>query len=97
MLGDVEPPVEATPQLAAALAARTHVEQPADVAAVLLAQQGHWEPANWFRRNGVWVCDGRHSYRNPDNDFALPWPQLTEISEALRQGPSRDLVTGVPR
>ncbi|MFD7390898.1 hypothetical protein ACFV46_20780 [Streptomyces sp. NPDC059852] len=82
-LGDTSLPGDAAPRLTAALDALTAIEEPADVAAMLLEHQGQWEPAHWRRRDGVWINDGGHSYRNPGNPFALPGGRLREISAAL--------------
>ncbi|MFI6061649.1 hypothetical protein [Streptomyces sp. NPDC051286] len=85
MLGDVDVPEAAAPRLASALAELTIVEDPAEVARVLLENQGQWTPASWREADGTWICDGSHSFRNPENHFALPAPRLTAASSALRE------------
>jgi hypothetical protein len=85
MLGDADVPEDAAGRLASALAARTIVEDPAELAFVLLNHQGQWEPARWSRSGGVWVCDGAHSVRNPLNIVALPATKRAEISGALNK------------
>ncbi|GAA2444068.1 hypothetical protein [Streptomyces glaucus] len=82
-LGDARPPDDAAPVLTAALAALTVIEEPAEVARMLLEEQGLWEPARWRTADGVRINDGGHSYRNPGNPFALPWDRLREIGDAL--------------
>jgi hypothetical protein len=83
MLGDVDVPADAAARLAAALSTLTVVEEPAELAVLLLRHQPQWGPANWSQDGGVWVCDGSHSYRNPLNGLALSAPRLAEISNAL--------------
>jgi hypothetical protein len=82
-LGDARLPDDAADSLTAALAALTLIEEPADVAGMLLENQGQWEPAHWWSADGIRVNDGGHSYRNPGNAFALPKNRLLEISNAL--------------
>ncbi|MEV5955463.1 hypothetical protein AB0M11_17125 [Streptomyces sp. NPDC051987] len=82
-LGDARLPDDAAVTLTTALAALTLIEEPADVASMLLENQGQWAPARWRLANGVRVNDGGHSYRNPSNAFALPGGHLREISNAL--------------
>ncbi len=83
-LGDALLPDDALPVLTTALAALTLIEEPADVAAMLLENQGLWAPAHWRSVDGVRSNDGAHSYRNSDNAFALPESRLLEISSALK-------------
>ncbi|MFC4853660.1 hypothetical protein [Actinophytocola glycyrrhizae] len=83
MLGDADVPEAAAARLASALSTLTVVEEPAELAVLLLRNQGQWEQANWRQGNGVWVCDGRHSCRNPSSGFALPAPRMAQISNAL--------------
>ncbi|MFJ3528343.1 hypothetical protein [Streptomyces sp. NPDC090132] len=85
MLGDADVPEAAAPRLAAALTELTIMEDPTEVARVLLENQGQWTPASWREADGTWICDGSHSCRNPENHFALPGPQLAGIARALRQ------------
>lgn len=85
-LGDAQLPDDAAAVLTTALAALTLIEEPADVARMLLVDQGQWAPAHWRRADGVWINDGGHSYRNPSNAFALPEGRLLEISSALHGG-----------
>ncbi|MCH0538590.1 hypothetical protein I3F58_03250 [Streptomyces sp. MUM 203J] len=82
-LGDARLPDDAAVPLTAALAALTLIEEPAEVAGMLLENQGQWEPAHWRLADGVWINDGGHSYRNPRNAFALSAGRLREISNAL--------------
>ncbi|MFE0103681.1 hypothetical protein [Streptomyces sp. NPDC059009] len=78
-------PEHAASRLASALAALTVVERPEDLAPLLLRRQGQWGASNWSQGNGTWVCDGAHSFRNPENLFTLPAPRLVEISAALNE------------
>ncbi|MDT0469520.1 hypothetical protein [Streptomyces gibsoniae] len=82
-LGDVQLPDDAVIALTAALPSLTLIEEPVEVARMLLENQGQWEPAHWRLTDGVWINDGGHSYRNPYNAFALHQDRLLEISEAL--------------
>ncbi|MFE6197019.1 hypothetical protein [Streptomyces sp. NPDC057838] len=82
-LGDARLPDDAAVPLTAALAALTSIEEPAEVAGMLLENQGQWEPAHWRMEDAVRINDGGHSYRNPHNAFALPEGRLREISDAL--------------
>ncbi|MFD0253207.1 hypothetical protein ACFVGX_20050 [Streptomyces sp. NPDC127113] len=82
-LGDAQLPDDAATTLTTALAALTLVDDPAEVAGVLLDNQGQWAPAHWRLADGVRINDGEHSYRNPGNAFALPEEHLREISNAL--------------
>ncbi|MEU9876603.1 hypothetical protein [Streptomyces phaeochromogenes] len=52
-LGDALLPDDAAVALAAALAALTLVEEPAEVARTLLEQQGQWAPAHWRLADGI--------------------------------------------
>ncbi|MDX3578380.1 hypothetical protein [Streptomyces sp. FL07-04A] len=85
-LGDALIPEDAAPALTTALAALTLMEEPAEVARMLLENQGQWDPARWRAADGVWTNDGGHSHRNPGNAFALPKGRLLEISRALHSG-----------
>ncbi|MGY5044551.1 hypothetical protein ACWDE0_02670 [Streptomyces sp. 900105755] len=82
-LGDARLPDDAAAPLTTALAALTSIEEPAEVAGVLLENQGQWTPAHWRLADDVWINDGGHSFRNPGNAFALPEGRLREISNAL--------------
>ncbi|MGW0767651.1 hypothetical protein [Streptomyces sp. NPDC002676] len=82
-LGDAWLPDDAAAPLTAALAALTVIEEPVEVARMLLENQGQWEPAHWRLADGVWINDGGHSCRNPRNAFALPEGRLREISNSL--------------
>lgn len=86
MLGDADVPEDAATRLASALSTLTTIEEPGELAVLLLRHQGQWGPANWSQDDGVRVCDGAHSYRNPLNGFALSPPRLAEISNALSPG-----------
>ncbi|MFJ8361664.1 hypothetical protein [Streptomyces sp. NPDC093984] len=59
------------------------IEAPAEVAGMLLENQGQWELAHWRSADSVWINDGGHSYRNPCNAFALSEGRLREISNAF--------------
>ncbi|MFJ7159567.1 hypothetical protein ACIQUQ_32090 [Streptomyces sp. NPDC101118] len=83
MLGDTEIPRGAAPRLAAALRALTIVEDPAELARLLLLHQGQWSPANWYEADGTRICDGSHSHRNPANDFALSPAQRAAATQAF--------------
>ncbi|MEU6606742.1 hypothetical protein ABZ922_17090 [Streptomyces shenzhenensis] len=85
-LGDAHLPGDATVALTTALAALTVIEEPAEVARMLLENQGQWAPAHWWLEDGVRINAGGHSYRNPGNAFALPAARLSEISNALNDG-----------
>ncbi|MFJ4341191.1 hypothetical protein [Streptomyces sp. NPDC088915] len=85
-LGDALLPDDAAATLTSALAALTVIEESAEVARILLDNQGQWAHAHWRRADGAWINDGGHSYRNPDNAFALPRSRLVEISNALNDG-----------
>ncbi|TLS43100.1 hypothetical protein FE633_27560 [Streptomyces montanus] len=82
-LGDARLPDDAAAALATALTALTLIEEPADVASMLLENQGQWEAPHWELADDVWINDGGYSYRNPCNAFALPEERLWEISKAL--------------
>ncbi|MFD8756899.1 hypothetical protein ACFV0O_38870 [Kitasatospora sp. NPDC059577] len=83
-MGDNSPPRTAAPCLAAALRARTAVEDPDHLALLLLEQQGQPGPARWrTTQDGVRINGGRHSHRNPANPFALPQNRLARVSAAL--------------
>ncbi|WP_235453969.1 hypothetical protein [Streptomyces olivochromogenes] len=82
-LGDARLPDDATVALTTALTALTVIEETAEVASMLLDNQGQWSPAHWRLADGVCINDGGHSYRNPGNAFALPEGRLSEISHAL--------------
>jgi hypothetical protein len=89
-LGDARLPADAAATLTTALAALTLIEDPAEVAGLLLKNQGQWTPAHWRLADGIWINDGGHSYRNPSNAFALPEGRLREISNALNGGEATD-------
>ncbi|MFD3455686.1 hypothetical protein ACFWVC_26360 [Streptomyces sp. NPDC058691] len=82
-LGDARLPDDAAVALTTALTALTVIEETAEVATMLLENQGQWSPAHWRLADGVWINDGGHSYRNPANTFALPAGRLSEINHAL--------------
>ncbi|MFI9823265.1 hypothetical protein ACIHFC_22755 [Streptomyces sp. NPDC052013] len=88
-LGDAWIPDEAVLQVTAALAALTVIEEPAEVARMLLENQGQWEPAHWRSAGHIRINDGGHSCRNPCNAFALPEERLREISTALNSRTGR--------
>ncbi|MFD5086887.1 hypothetical protein ACFWOG_30150 [Kitasatospora sp. NPDC058406] len=83
-LGDHAVPGRAVARLAAALHARTTVEDPDRLAALLLTEQGQPGPAHWTTtEDGIRINDGHHSYRNPANHFALSAHHLARVSAAL--------------
>ncbi|MFD9635589.1 hypothetical protein [Streptomyces violascens] len=82
--GDDEVPDEAVGRLADALRARTCVEDPESLAAVLLEDQGASGPACWTTAgHGLSVNDGPYSFRNPVNRCALPADHLVRVANAL--------------
>jgi hypothetical protein len=85
-LGDAFLPDDATAALTTTLRVLTLIEEPAEVASVLLENQGQWAPTHWRFADGVCINDGGHSHRNPGNTFALPEGRLREISDALNDG-----------
>lgn len=85
-LGDAQLPADAFVALTTALTALTLIEEPAEVASMLLENQGQWTHAHWRLADGACINDGGHSYRNPGNAFALPEGRLREISSALNGG-----------
>lgn len=89
-LGDARLPDDAPVALTIALGALTLIEEPAEVASMLLENQGQWAPAHWRLADGVCINDGGHSHRNPGNAFALPEGRLLEISNALNGGEATD-------
>ena len=84
-LGDARLPDDAAVALATALAGLTSIEEPAEVAGMLLRDQGQWEAPHWKLANGALINNGGYSYRNPHNDFALSHERLLEISRALSE------------
>ncbi|OEJ94449.1 hypothetical protein [Streptomyces thermolilacinus] len=77
-------PDDAVDRLAAALRARTGVEDPERLAAALLEEQGAPGVANWTTAGaGFPVNDGACSFRNPANPFALPADRLARAAAAL--------------
>ncbi|MFH8836920.1 hypothetical protein [Streptomyces sp. NPDC017868] len=82
--GDDEVPDDAVARLADALRARTSVEDPGPLAAVLLEDQGAPGPARWTSaERGFSVNDGAYSFRNPANSFALSAGRLDRVANAL--------------
>ncbi|WP_317440656.1 hypothetical protein [Streptomyces collinus] len=82
--GDDEVPDDAVARLADALRARTSVEDPGPLAAVLLEDQGAPGPARWTSaERGFSVNDGAYSFRNPVNSFALSVDLLDRVANAL--------------
>ncbi len=81
---DAVPDDDAVERLAAALRARTRVEEPDRLAAVRLAYQGPWGPTHWTRADGGHLInDGGHSFRNPAHGFAWPPARLAQVATAL--------------
>jgi len=82
--GDDEVPDDAVDRLADALRARTSVDDPGPLAAVLLEGQGAPGPARWTTAGqGFSVNDGEYSFRNPVNRFALSADRLARVANAL--------------
>lgn len=82
--GDDAVPDDAVDRLADALRARTSVEDPETLAAALLKDQGAPGPARWtIGGGGFSVNDGKYSFRNPTNPFALPADRLAQVASAL--------------
>ncbi|WP_099908773.1 hypothetical protein [Streptomyces sp. TLI_171] len=81
--GDAAVPAGAVERLAAALRARTAIDDPDRLAAALLKEQGQCGPVHWTAESGRQVNDGDLSYRNPANDFALPTDRLALVTAAL--------------
>lgn len=82
--GDSTVPEAAAERLAAALRARTAIEDPEQLAAALLEGQGPCGPTHWTTTNdGQRINDGRYSFRNPANSFALPADRLARVTAAL--------------
>ncbi|WP_229853391.1 hypothetical protein [Streptomyces violascens] len=82
--GDDAVPDDAVDRLANALRARTSVEDPRSLAAVLLDDQGPPGPARWTTAESDFsVNDGEYSFRNPANRFALPAGHLARVANAL--------------
>lgn len=87
-LGDDELPDTASAVLAEALMARTAVDDPHRLAALLLEDQGWAGPSHWTTApDGTRTDNGRWSRRNPANRFAYQPCRLTEISAALALPP----------
>ncbi|WP_222852393.1 hypothetical protein [Streptomyces piniterrae] len=83
-LGDNAVPEQAVSRLAAALSARLGVKAPQPLAAALLESQGPAGPAQWATvQGGVRINNGRYSFRNPVNEFALADDRLARVSAAL--------------
>jgi len=82
--GDSAVPAAAAERLGAALRARTAVEDPERLAAVLLEGQGPCGPARWTGdEDGRRINDGSYSFRNPANGFALSPDRLAQVATAL--------------
>ncbi|MCC3653965.1 hypothetical protein LIX60_21370 [Streptomyces sp. S07_1.15] len=82
--GDTAVPTEAAERLVAALSARTAVEDPEQLAAALLEDQGPCGPAHWTTQgDGRRINDGRYSFRNPTNGFALSVDRLARVTTAM--------------
>ncbi|MFB7112160.1 hypothetical protein [Streptomyces sp. NPDC056190] len=82
--GDAAVPATAAERLAAALRARTAVEDPDQLAVALLEGQGSCGPTLWTTtRDGQTINDGRYSFRNPTNGFALSADRLARVTAAL--------------
>ncbi|MFB7447576.1 hypothetical protein [Streptomyces sp. NPDC056194] len=76
MVGDTAAPREAV--------ARLTVQAAAPLATAMLEAQGLIGPVRWAAaEGGTRINDGRYSFRNPANDFALPENRLARVSAAL--------------
>ncbi|MFH8803899.1 hypothetical protein ACH4F6_30600 [Streptomyces sp. NPDC017936] len=77
-------PEQAVFRPAAALSARLGVEAAQPLAAVFSESQRPSGPARWTTaQGGVRVDNGRYSFHNPGNDFALADDRLARVSAAL--------------
>ncbi|WP_218920393.1 hypothetical protein [Lentzea guizhouensis] len=84
--GDDELPDDAVGRLADALRAHTSVDDPDATATLLLEGQGAPGPVHWTTSgHGVAVNDGKHSFRNPANHFALSTDRAARVAAALSQ------------
>ncbi|MFD4483250.1 hypothetical protein ACFWPU_45100 [Streptomyces sp. NPDC058471] len=82
--GDDGVPDDAVDRLTDALRARTRVDGPGPLAAVLLNDQGAPGPARWTTAgHSFLVNDGQYSVRNPANRFALSAHCLARVANAL--------------
>ncbi|MGZ3145114.1 hypothetical protein ACVDFE_24585 [Lentzea chajnantorensis] len=79
--GDDAVPADATDRLADALRALTAVEDAEALAALLLEGQGASGPVRWT--TGFSANNGRYSFRNPANHFALPADRSARVAAAL--------------
>lgn len=83
--GDADPPETAAVMVATALASRGARSGAAALAEALLADSELWP--RWRRQSdGVLVCNGRYSRRNPEARGGFPPDDLREISSALPVG-----------
>jgi hypothetical protein len=83
-LGDDAVTERSVDRLAAALNARLGVESPKPLAAAMLESQGLAGPARWTTADGdVRTNDGRYSFRNPANEFAMTGDRMARVSAAL--------------
>ncbi len=84
VFGDTAAPPEAVDRLAAALRARLSSQAATPLAKAMLEAQGLTGPVRWAAaEDGTRINDGRYSFRNPANDFALPSDRLARVSAAL--------------
>jgi hypothetical protein len=82
--GDAAIPHDARDRLAAALRARLGTLDAEHLAAAMLKEQGLPGPVRWITtEEGVRVNNGRYSFRNSTNHFALEHGQLARVSAAL--------------
>ncbi|GLY50053.1 hypothetical protein [Lentzea sp. NBRC 102530] len=81
--GDEALPEDAAARLSAALRALTAVDDAGTVAARLLEDQGATGQVRWTDGPGYAVNNGRYSYRNPANHFALPPERAARVAAAL--------------
>ncbi|MFD0427220.1 hypothetical protein ACFQ60_01000 [Streptomyces zhihengii] len=62
------------------------MQSAAPLATAMLEEQGPTGPVRWATTdNGTRSNDGRYSFRNPANDFALPGDGLARVSAALAE------------
>ena len=85
MLGDVEATRDAAQQrLSTALRSVGGGEEAPELAEMLASEAWAWDPANWsVTEDGVTVCDGELSLRNPDSVFGHDPETLGRISAAF--------------
>ncbi|MGW0095619.1 hypothetical protein ACWDWS_42660 [Streptomyces sp. NPDC003328] len=82
--GDAAAPQETVDRLAEALRSRLRIQDAEPLAEAMLATQGLTGLVRWVTaEDSTRINDGRYSFRNPANDFALPGDRLARVSAAL--------------